>query len=83
MRRLSPAAVVQGVEPEGEDFFPGDLSIGVIVGYGERSYGFGLFFSYVGGDEPGFMFVLGPLGLYYRRYIGWDFRLLPWRLAGG
>lgn len=83
MRTLPPAAVVHGVEPEGEDFFPGAIAFGFIFGYSAQSYGAGLFFSYFGGEEPGFMLVLGPFGLYSQKLVGWEFRFLRWHIIGG
>lgn len=83
MRSLPPAAVVHGVEPEGEDFFFGTISLGFLIGYGVRSYGFGLFFSYTHGEEPGCMVVLGPFGFYAQKYIGWDLRFLWRHIIGG
>lgn len=83
MRSLPPAAVVHGVEPEGDDFFLGTLAVGFLVGYSDRCYGFGFFFGLTLGEEPGIQVVLGPLGFYARKYIGWDLRFLRWHIIGG
>lgn len=80
---LAPAAVVRGVEPVGEDFFLGTVATGFLVGHSDRSYGFGLFFGLMLGEEPGIQVVLGPLGFYAKKYIGWDLRFLRWHLLGG
>lgn len=71
------------VETDFVEFYPGSFAVGLLVGYSERSYGFGLFLALDFGTGPASItFVVGPFGFSWRRSEYWEFRLLRWHLIG-
>lgn len=82
MHRKSPAGLVLG-----DDFKFGAVNLGILLGYSDRSYGFGLFLAVdTEPPDPGIHLVLGPLA-FAARWGGdlpfWEVRFLRWHIVGG
>jgi len=80
---LAPAAIVEAVDEENDDFCFGSFNVGVLFDYGEESYGWGLFLAIDHRrPNPGLMLVIGPLAFDLRWNDYAELRLLKQHLWG-
>jgi hypothetical protein len=67
----------------GDEWYFGPFCFGLLLGYSERSFGWGLFLSLdLGRPDWGIHLVIGPLAFAMRRRDYWELRLLSRHLIG-